>query len=75
MAIQNIVKSSLVLKYQFGKDSHGNPKITTQKFSSVKPDSDAQSYLSVGKALSALVSTNTISVNREDFCSLKENQE
>ncbi|MGL4739188.1 MAG: DUF1659 domain-containing protein [Sarcina sp.] len=75
MAIQNIVKSSLVLKYQFGMDSHGNPKLTAQKFSSVKPDSDAASYLSVGNALADLVSTSEITVNREDFCSLRENQE
>ncbi|MGL5634233.1 MAG: DUF1659 domain-containing protein [Sarcina sp.] len=75
MAIQNIVKSSLVLKYQFGMDSHGNPKITAQKFSSVKPDSDAATYLLVGNALAGLVSTTSISVNREDFCSIRENQE
>ena len=38
MTSQNIVKSSLILQYQFGEDSHGNPTLKKQRFTSIKTE-------------------------------------
>lgn len=71
MTNQNIVKSSLVLQYQFGVDSHGNPTLKKQRFTSIKAESpDAQIKL-VGNALSVLVDTSSITIFKEETIDLE----
>ncbi|MGL4452114.1 MAG: DUF1659 domain-containing protein [Sarcina sp.] len=70
MTNQNIVKSSLVLQYQFGEDSHGNPTLKKQKFTSIKAESADEKIKAVGDALAILVDTSSITIFKEETIDL-----
>ncbi|MGL4656594.1 MAG: DUF1659 domain-containing protein [Sarcina sp.] len=72
MTNQNIIKSSLVLQYQFGEDSHGNPALKKQKFTSIKAEASDANIKLVGDALSLLVDTSSIAVFKEETIDLEE---
>lgn len=71
MTNQNIVKSSLVLQYQFGEDSHENPIVKKQRFSSIKAEASDENIKSVGDALAALIDTSSITVLKEETIDLE----
>lgn len=65
-----VEKTSLIMSYHFGKDSHDNAKIVTQKFSSVKALSDNAKVKAIGDALAVLIESPHIEVHKEDVISL-----
>ncbi|MGL5068626.1 MAG: DUF1659 domain-containing protein [Sarcina sp.] len=71
MTNQNIIKSSLVLQYHFGQDSHGNPAIKKQKFASIKAESADEQIKLVGDAFATLIATSSISVQKEETIDLE----
>lgn len=71
MTNQNIIKSSLVLQYQFGVDSHGNPALKRQKFTSIKAESADDKIKSVGDAIAVLIDTSSITVFKEETIDLE----
>lgn len=66
MARAILTKKSLVLKYQGGVDSSGNPKFKAQKFSKIKVDAEDEKIYEVGKFLSNLLSSKVSSILKED---------
>lgn len=50
---------SLTLEVQNGVDSDGNPKYSKKSFSGVKSDAEPADVLAVGKAISAVLASNT----------------
>ena len=71
MANQNIIKSSLVLQYHFGQDSHGNPAVKKQRFTSIKAESPDEQVKAVGDAFAALIATSSITVQKEETVDLE----
>ena len=71
MTSQNIVKSSLILQYQFGEDSHGNPTLKKQRFTSIKTEASDENIKSVGDVLATLIDTSSITVFKEETIDLE----
>lgn len=71
MANTNIIKSSLVLQYEYGKDEDGNPKVQSQKFSKVNASAEASVFKTVGDALATLLADKTVNVQKQDLISLE----
>ena len=71
MTSQNIVKSSLILQYQFGEDSHGNPTLKKQRFTPIKTEASDENIKSVGDALATLIDTSSITVFKEETIDLE----
>lgn len=68
----NILKSSLILKYEYGVDSKGEPKTVTQKFSKINSKTDLEAFKLVGNALGALIDSEQVLVNQEQLISLAD---
>lgn len=68
----NILKSSLILKYEYGVDSKGEPKTITQKFSKINSKADLKSFKLIGDALGALIDSEEVIVNQEQLISLSD---
>lgn len=71
MTIQNIIRSSLVLQYHHGEDSHENPIVKKQRFSSIKAEASDENIKTVGDALAVLIDTSSISVLKEETIDLE----
>ncbi|WP_297518776.1 DUF1659 domain-containing protein [uncultured Clostridium sp.] len=71
MTNQNIIKSTLVLQYHFGLDSHGNPAIKKQRFASIKAESPDAQVKAVGDAFASLIATSSITVQKEETIDLE----
>lgn len=71
MANTNIIKSSLVLQYEWGADVDGNPKVHVQRFSKVNVSADADTFKTVGDAIATLLITKTASIQKQDLISLE----
>lgn len=66
MARATLTKNTMVLRYQTGVDTDGNPKYTTQKFSRVKLQATDSAVLSVGEAFNNLIDSDNKDVFKEE---------
>ena len=67
---QIVIGAKLILEYAFGEDSHGNPKVVKQSFSSVKVSETDVKFMATGDALALLLNSSVKKVNKEELISL-----
>jgi hypothetical protein len=65
MATSTLTKNSMVIKYQIGVDTQGNPKYSTQKFSKVKESLTDDNFYAVGSELIKLLDSPSALVQKE----------
>lgn len=66
MARATLTKNTMVLRYQTGVDTEGNPKYTTQKFSRIKIQATDSGILEVGESLNRLIDSENKEVLKEE---------
>lgn len=70
MTKANLEKSSLIVSYHFGFDSHKNPKIVKQTFSQVKALAEDDKINATGLAIATLLNSANINVYKQELIAL-----
>lgn len=70
MTKANLERSSLIMSYHFGFDSHKNPKIVKQTFSQIKVLAENDKINATGLAIATLIDSANIDVYKQELLGL-----